>query len=92
MLLAVDPEVPQWVINAIMSSPTACAIVYVGMILRTAINHQAPVVAGAIKLLAEAIQASTLDMQDVLETRATVPERQVRRPKRTGAQAIVPQD
>ena len=92
MLIAVDPEVPAWLVQVIMSSPTACAILAVGYLLRSSIDKQAPVVAGAIKLLAEATQASTLDMQDAIETRTTVPERQVRRAKRTGAQSIVPQD
>ncbi len=80
-----DPEIPAWVMNAIAGSPAACAIVFVGYLLRAAIDRQAPVFAGAIKLgaaaiklLAEAIHNSTTDMQDALldaQPRAEPPPR-----------------
>jgi hypothetical protein len=89
--VAIDPAVPEWLLQIIMASPTACAVLAVGYLLRASIDKQAPVVAGAIKLLAEAIQGATVDMHDALaENRATSPGR--RRGPKTGSMATLPRD
>ena len=94
-----DPEIPAWLLQLIMVSPTASAILACGFIVRAAIDRQAPAFTGAIKLLAAAIQNATVDMQDaLLDSQPREPEPPPRQQTgrrrstgRTGAQAQIDQ-
>ena len=48
-------------IDAIGNSPSACAIVFVGFLLKWSIDKHAPDIIGALKILAAAIRANTLN-------------------------------
>ena len=94
-----DPEIPAWLLQLIMVSPTASAILACGFIVRAAIDRQAPAFTGAIKMLATAIQNATVDMQDALmdsQPRAEPPPRprtdRRRQAGRTGSNAALPPD
>lgn len=86
MALVDDPQVPKWVydavLNAVQGSPAGCAVLVVGWWLRAALNKHIPDVTDGLKLLAMAIQASTLNAQQQQQQQPRqVTSSRVRKPK-----------
>lgn len=85
-----DPQVPDWAISAIQGSPAACAILVVGWWIRAAVNKHMPNLATAVRGLAMAIHASTVNESGVRDVQRDRPTTRRPRSPKSEPQTLIP--
>lgn len=87
-----DPQLPAWAIDAISNSPSACAIVLVGLLLRKSLEKHLTDLIKAMKMLAVALQADRVTDSQIRDIRESAPRPKTqRRTVKTDPQALPPQ-